>query len=165
MKKVLVSGMVFLFVFSAFQSAQSTNHKYYWIKIEAHDKFQRSVIANTGASIEIVKDDYVIAYGSEVNLAKIKSVARVIAASDIMAEQKFHMNTGFGTLDFPPSDSAFNNYSELTTELEKLATANPDLVHLTSLAKTNENRDIWALRITQNLNDADQKPAAIFMIF
>ena len=163
MKKVLASGMVFLFVFSAFQTAQSTNHKYYWMKIEARDKFQRSVIANTGASIEIVKDDYVIAYGSEINLAKIKSVARVIAASDIMAEQKFHMNTGFGTLDFPPSDSAFHNYSELTTELQKLATANPDLVHLTSLAKTNENRDLWALRITQNLSDANQKPAAIFM--
>ncbi len=163
MKKVLISGMVFLFIFSAFQSAQSTEHKYYWMKIEAHDKFQRSIIANTGATIEIVKEDYVIAYGNEKNLKQIKSIARVMAASDLRDEDRFHASTGFGTREFPASDSAFHNYSELTAALQKLATENPDLVQLTSIAKTNENRDIWALRITKNLAIADQKPGAIFM--
>lgn len=163
MKKILAAATVFLFVLGSFQSAQSTDHKYYWMKIEAHDKFQRSVIANTGASIEIVKDDYVIAYGSEANLKKVQSIARVIASSDLMAEERFHSKTGFGTWDFPSSDSAFHNYTELTSELQKLATENPDLVQLSSIAKTTENRDVWALRITKNLALADQKPGVLFM--
>jgi carboxypeptidase T len=80
-----------------------------------------------------------------------------------MAEERFHSKTGFGTWDFPSSDSAFHNYTELTSELQKLATENPDLVQLSSIAKTTENRDVWALRITKNLALADQKPGVLFM--
>jgi carboxypeptidase T len=34
---------------------------------------------------------------------------------------------------------------------------------MSSLAKTNENRDIWALRITKDISIANQKPAAIYL--
>lgn len=163
MKKILILGLIFTFSLGILQPAQSTDHKLYWIKIAATDKFQRSLIANTGASIEIAKDDYVIAFGNEVNLKKIQKIAKVISYSDIIAEEKFHAETQFGKTDFPSSDSNFHNYTELTAELQKLANENPDIVHLSSIAKTNENRDIWAVRITKDLNIADQKPAVIYM--
>lgn len=163
MKKILSFGFIIAITLGIHHSAQSTDYKYYWIKVEAHDKFQRSLIANTGASIEIVKDDYVIAYGTEANLKKIKSIAKVIAASDLVYEQKFQSLSHLKPLDFPTSDSDFHNYNELTAELNQLAHSNPDLVRLSSIAKTNENRDIWVLRITQDFSTADQKPAVIYM--
>lgn len=163
MKKFLILGMIFALTLSIHNSAQSIDRRYYWIKVEAHDKFQRSLIANTGASIEIVKDDYVIAYGSETSLKKIKTIAKVIAASDLVYEQKFQQFSKIKPLDFPTSDSDFHNYSELTTALQNLADANPDLVQMSSISKTNENRDIWVLRITKDFSTADQKPAVIFM--
>ncbi len=165
MKNTLFIALL-VFIFSGFfQSAQSTQHKYYWIKVEAHDKFQRSLIANTGAAIEIVKDDYVIAYGSEANLKSIQRIARVIAASDMVEEANFHRQQSkkWRTLDFPADDSQFHNYSELTAALQQLAQDNPGLVHLSSISKTNENRDLWVIRITKDLAIAEQKPAVIYM--
>lgn len=140
--------------FSSMKNSQPYDHQYFWMKIKASDKFQRSVIATTtGAAIEIVKDDYVIAYGNENDLNKIKSFGWLIAASDLSLEIK----------DFPQKDSVYHNYQELSSELNDLAQKNSDIMRLTSIAKTPEGRDLWAIRITSDFNTADQKPAAIYM--
>ena len=154
MKKILALTLVLTsaLTFSSIKQAKSTDQQYYWMKISAQDKFQRSVIANTGAAIEIVQDDYVIAYGNDIELEKIRQLGWLQAASNL-AEEK----------DFPIKDSIYHNYNELTTELQQLANKNPDLVQLSSIAKTTEGRDIWALRISSDLAHADQKAAAIYM--
>lgn len=154
MKKILALTLVLTsaLTFSSIKQAKSTDQQYYWMKISAQDKFQRSVIANTGAAIEIVQDDYVIAYGNDVELEKIQKLGWLQASSNL-AEEK----------DFPIKDSIYHNYSELTAELQQLANKNPDLVQLTSIAKTTEGRDIWAIRISSDLAHADQKAAAIYM--
>lgn len=154
MKKFLALTLVLTsaLTFSSIKQAKSTDQQYYWMKISAQDKFQRSVIANTGAAIEIVQDDYVIAYGNDIELEKIRKLGWLQASSNL-AEEK----------DFPAKDSIYHNYNELTAELQQLANKNPDLVQLTSIAKTTEGRDMWALRISSDLAHADQKPAAIYM--
>lgn len=141
-----------LFTFSSLKQVQSNDYQYYWMKVAAADKFQRSVIANTGAAIEIVKDDYVIAYGNDLQKAKFEKLGWLQAASNLAQEK-----------DFPTKDTAYHNYTELTAAITKLANENPDLVTLTSIAKTNEGLDIWALRITDDHAHASEKPAAIFM--
>ena len=162
MKKIALLGLFGVLTLTGFQKAQSLDQKFYWIKIAATDKFQRSIIANTGASIEIVKDDYVIAYGSEHNLNEIKKVATVIAASDLLLEDRAQKKNP-RLFDFPTSDTQFHNYSELTTAMSKLASENKDLVKMFSIGKTNEGRDIYGLRITKDFTLADQKPAVIYM--
>lgn len=154
MKKILALTLVLTsaLTFSSIKQAKSTDQQYYWMKISAQDKFQRSVIANTGAAIEIVQDDYVIAYGNDIELEKIRQLGWLQAASNLADEK-----------DFPIKDSIYHNYNELTTELQQLANKNPDLVQLSSIAKTTEGRDIWALRISSDLAHADQKAAAIYM--
>lgn len=122
------------------------------MKIAATDKFQRSVIASTGVTIEIVKDDYVIAYGNDIEHEKVEKLGWLVASSNLAYEK-----------DFPSQDAAYHNYAELTSELKQLADNNKDLVQLTSIAKTTDGHDIWALRITSDLATADQKPAAIYM--
>jgi carboxypeptidase T len=161
MKKILLTAMICLFTFIGTQQAESTDYKYYWIKIEATDKFQRSLIANTGAVIEIVKDDYVIAYGSEANLNEIKKIARVIAASDLAMEQRARGSST--ALDFPAADTQFHNFAELTTALQKLAKENPQILKISSIGKTVGGRDIIAVRITNDFTLASQKPAVIYM--
>lgn len=154
MKKffLLTIALSSIFMFSSVHKAQSTDQQYYWMKIAATDKFQRSVIASTGVAIEIVKDDFVIAYGNDVELAKIKKLGWLQAASNLAYEK-----------DFPLKDSIYHNYTELNQELLDIAQKNTDLVQLTSIAKTSEGRDMWALRISSDLAHASQKPAAIYM--
>ncbi|MBC7420438.1 MAG: zinc carboxypeptidase [Bdellovibrio sp.] len=149
---VLLLAVFSIFTFSAVKKAQSTDHNYYWMKISAKDKFERSIIANLGVAIEIVKEDYVIAYGSNVELEKIQQLGKLEASSNLALEN-----------DFPAKDAGYHNYVELTSELQTLATQNPDLVQILSIAKTTEGRDIWALRITADFSEAEQKPAMIYM--
>ncbi len=153
MKKFGIASLIALalLTFSSVRQAQSTDANYYWMKIAAADKFQRSVIASTGAAIEIVKEDYVIAYGSDIERAKIKKLGWLQASSNLANE------------DYPAKDSAYHNYAELTESLTTLARNNADLVHMSSIARTSEGRDIWALRITSNAAAAPQKPGVIFM--
>ncbi len=135
------------------QQVQSTNQQYYWMKLSAKDKFQRSVIAAMGASIEIVKDDYVIVYGGDVEKAKIEKKGWLIASS----------NLAFEPFDFPDKDSIYHNYAELTSALQKLAQENPNIVQMSSIAKTQEGRDIWSIRLSGNLASASELPGIIFM--
>jgi carboxypeptidase T len=150
--KIFIAAFV-VFSFSSIKKAQSTDAQYYWMKISATNKFERSVVADTGAAIEIVKDDYVIAYGSDVELQKIQKLGWLVASSNLALEMK----------DFPAADSIYHNYAELTQALHELADKNPDLVQMTSIAKTIEGHEMWALRITSDFANADQKPAAIYM--
>ena len=153
-KIALIIAANFLFL-SAAKQANSSDPQYYWMKIAAQDKFQRSVIASTGAAIEIVKDDYVIAYGNDIELSAVKKLGWLKASSNLAQE--------INTKDFPSQDAAYHNYAELTTAMRDLADKNPDIVKMSSIVKTSEGRDIWALRITSNFDNATQKPAAIFM--
>jgi carboxypeptidase T len=157
MKKiVLISLAAFsLLTLSSVKKANSTDYQYYWMKVAATDKFQRSVIASTGAAIEIVKDDYVIAYGNDIELARIKKLGWLQASSNLADEMS--------AKDFPTKDAAYHNYAELTEALSNLAKNNPDIMQLSSIAKTGEGRDIWAVRLTADFNNASNKPAAIFM--
>ncbi len=153
MKRIYLFGLMALALvtFSSVKPAKSTDQAYYWIKIAAADKFQRSVIANTGAAIEIVKDDFVIAYGNDVELAKLQKLGWVQAYSNLVTE------------DFPVKDAPYHNYKELTEAIDKIAAENRDIVSVKSIAKTLEGHDIWALRISGDLANASQKPATIFM--
>jgi carboxypeptidase T len=137
------------------ENAQS--HQYYWLKIKATDKFQRSVIADDGIAIEIVKDDYVIAYGSDKEKQKMEARGLLIAASNLKFEKEF------SGLDFPKEDEIYHNYAELTSELNKLASENPDILELSVIGKTVENRDIFAVRINTDHANAQNKPALIVM--
>ncbi len=154
MKKIFIPLLIIfsLLTFSSVKKVESKNFQYYWMKIAAKDKFQRSVIANTGAAIEVVKDDYVIAYGNDIELKRIEKLGWLQASSNLAFEK-----------DFPANDSAFHNYAELTADLTEFAAKNPDLVSLASIAKTTDGHNIWALRITGAGTHANEKPAAIYM--
>jgi carboxypeptidase T len=150
--KKYILPLILILVSLGFSKSQSLNETYYWMKIRALDKFERSVIESAGISIELAKEDYIIAYGSEFELEKAKKLGWLIASSPILREK-----------DFPANDSDFNNYAEITAAMQTLAKDNPDIISLDSIGKSVEGRDIWHIRISTNLNTSHQKPGVIFM--
>lgn len=158
--KNIFKGLFLVFSFSLLSAArieQAGSHQYYWLKIEANDKFQRSVISDDGIAIEIVKDDYVIAYGSEIEKEKMEKRGWLLASSSLVFEKEM------GVQDFPKDDQLYHNYTELTEELNKLAKQNSDIMKLTSIGKTVENRDIHGVEITADFANASNKPALLVM--
>lgn len=139
----------FLFLNS---TAKSIDTNTYWMKIPATSKEERTRIANTGVSIELVEDDYVIATG---NIEERNQIAKMG-----LLEVDFPL---VDAMDFPEQDAAFHNYAEMLEKLQSLHYANKEITSLTSIGKTIEGRDIWAFRISGQLKDAQNLPASVFM--
>jgi carboxypeptidase T len=125
----------------------------YWIKIIAKDKFERSVIANSGMAIEGAGDGYVYAVGSFHDLQKWQARGHVLMSFPLEKLLK----------DFPSEDSPYHNASELSQALQDLHSRFPQITTLTSIGKSTEGRDIWALRVCGQMALADQLPGSIFM--
>lgn len=146
----LFSVVSFVFLFST--SAHTEDQTQYWMKIKAKDKFQRSLIANTGASIEATREDFVAAIGSLAEKNKIEKMG--------LLEVSFPLTQA---MDFPAADSIYHNYTEMTEKLRQLTKDHAGISQMNSIGKTFEAREIWAIRISGNLGHADNLPAAIFM--
>ncbi len=129
------------------------DHVRYWMKIKALNKFERSAIADAGLAIEGAGKDYVFAVGSYDQLQTWKNKGLV--------ESSFPLQNILN--DFPTNDSPFHNYDELTKALQDLHARFPAITTLTSVGKSVEGRDIWALRLCGQMDNADQLPGSIFM--
>lgn len=132
--------------------AHTVDTTQYWMKIRAKDKFERSVIADLGISIETTREDFVVGLGNLEEKNKIEKLG-LLEVSFPMTEE----------MDFPKEDSAFHNYAEMTEKLRNLTTQHAQIAQMSSIGKTLEGRDIWAVRISGDLTHADNLPATIFM--
>lgn len=151
---------------TAFAQAASAT-EVYWLKISAKNKFERTQISNTGATLDVVKDDYVIVYADQDLYNVLKKETRILAKVSSSEEKnlRFSHPTLMGTKkgDFPAGEDLYSTYAELTTALKKLAVDNPSFVSLSSIGQTSEKRELWMLRIGTEQNLADQKPGVIYM--
>lgn len=138
--------------FLPLQNAHTIDTAQYWMKIRANDKFERTLIANTGVSIETTREDFVVAIGGLEEKNEIERLGLLEVSFPLTAE-----------MDFPAEDAAFHNYAEMTDKLRALTTQHANISQMFSIGKSSEGRDIWGVRISGDLAHADNLPAAIFM--
>lgn len=150
--KVAALSIPLMLGLSAGASSNNSPDTTYWLKIKASNKFERTAIENMGIPIDIVREDYVISYGSQSDVEQLKNKKLLIAQSPVV-----------NATDFPAQDGIYHNYEEVTAALQQLASENPDIISLNSIGKSNEGRDLWHLTISTDLATSRQKPAVIFM--
>lgn len=112
-------------------------------------KEQRSAIGGTGASIEEEGADYVLARATPAMAARITKLgysARPVLGSD----------------DFPPADSGFHNYAEMVAEIQAVVAAHSNIAKMFSIGKSYENRDIWAVKISDRVNRDEAEPEVMY---
>ncbi|HWC26923.1 MAG TPA: M14 family zinc carboxypeptidase [Solirubrobacteraceae bacterium] len=63
--------------------------------------------------------------------------------------------------DFPASDGTYHNYGEMATETLAVANAHPSLVRRFSLGTSYEGRQIWALKISDNVAVDEGEPEVL----
>lgn len=124
-----------------------------WLKVRAKTKFDRTRIVATGASIELTRDDYVIALGNETQRAELARMG-LLDTSFTAPPDLF---------DFPQDDSNFHNYDEMKAALLDLAARFPQLAEVDSIGRSVEGREILRIRISGDLANGADRPAAIFM--
>lgn len=125
----------------------------YWMRAKASERDTRTKIVETGASLEVTRDDYVIVIGGEKQRAALHAMG--------ILEATFPLGTS--VFDFPAKDSKFHSYAEMKQKLEELHARFPSLTELGSIGKSVEGRDILKLRISGDLANADSLPGTVFM--
>jgi carboxypeptidase T len=64
--------------------------------------------------------------------------------------------------DFPAKDSLYHSYTEMVADIHAVEAAHPDIVHVFSIGKSYQGRDIWAAKISDNVATDEQEPEILF---
>jgi carboxypeptidase T len=57
----------------------------------------------------------------------------------------------------------YHTYQELTDELHSLQANHSDIMSLTSIGKTYEGRDLWMVKLSDNVDQEEDEPGVLFM--
>lgn len=63
---------------------------------------------------------------------------------------------------FLPRDSRYHDYAEMVQFLQDAQSAHPDIVALSSIGESDQGRDIWAVKISDNVATDELEPEVLF---
>lgn len=158
--------MPFLLLFSV--SALTDNHKTsaVMVEIEANNVYERSKIANL-IHIDSVLENRVYAMVNNDDFAALRRHADIkILSAEVFKDEesvKGYFDPLRAVVDFPDRDQAFHTYDEMLKALRDLEAAHEGLAEVFSIGKTIENRDIWAIRISDDSGEVTDKKGIAYM--
>ena len=89
----------------------------------------------------------------------------IIGVSAMTTFKAMEFGSVVGSKDVDPElgpDSGYTTYAELTTTLNNYKTRFPGILSLESIGKSHEGRDIWAVKISDNVGVHEDEPAIFF---
>lgn len=63
---------------------------------------------------------------------------------------------------YPPEDAGYLDYAEMVAVIQHLAVRNPKIVTVLSIGETFEGRELWAAKISDNVDTDEDEPEVIF---
>src|SRR3954463_5554097 len=63
---------------------------------------------------------------------------------------------------FPAGFEGYHDYSEITAELRSIAASHPGIVKLFSIGRSYEGRELWAVKISDNVATDENEPEVLF---
>lgn len=63
----------------------------------------------------------------------------------------------------PPDAGLYHTYGEIESELKAFTESHPEIANLTSLGKSVEKRELWAIKISDNVNQNEEEPIVVFL--
>jgi murein tripeptide amidase MpaA len=111
---------------------------------------ERSAIARTGAAIDEIGADYVVVTAIDQEIRQIRQLG--YTAEELPVTQ-----------DFPPEDSDYHNYAEMSAVITEVAAAYPDIVSRFSIGLSYEGRELWAVKISDNVAVDENEPEVLYI--
>lgn len=115
---------------------------------------------------EVLVDD-VSSYLTQINADNELSLKNGVAAAQVMGFDRQCKTTG----DLIKAPAAFTtngamggyyNFAEMVAAMDALVAANPAIVQKFSLGKSGENRDIWCIKISDNVATDEAEPEVLY---
>ncbi|MBM7773537.1 hypothetical protein JOD54_003741 [Actinokineospora baliensis] len=119
---------------------------------------QRSAIAATGAAINGTEDSRLLITATPAEAAKIRALGYTVVADAAPPTDRGAQ----GTMDFPSADAGYHNYAEMVAELNKAITDHPGLISKQVIGKSYQNRDLYAIKISDNVATDENEPEVLF---
>jgi len=122
----------------------------HWALIETPTKAERDAVAALGIAIEWVGEYKVGAYltGEEVN--RLRQAGFTVQEAPL-------------PLDFPPTDAAYHNFTEMEAEIIQAQMDHPDIVQVSVIGRTWEDHPIYAIKISDNVTEDEAEPEVLYM--
>ncbi|RZU72765.1 zinc carboxypeptidase [Micromonospora kangleipakensis] len=117
----------------------------------------RNAVARTGAAIDYSEHGvlHVTATGTE--------AAAITRLGFRLEKDAAPAPTGeAGTLAFPPADSNYHDYAELTAVVNQVVADHPAIARKTSIGTSYEGRDLMAVKISDNVGTDENEPEILF---
>jgi len=152
MLRLPASVLVLTFFLALVAWGRNQDTKIFSVRVSTKDASERNSIANAGIAIDKVFSDSVAFIGTEIEIDKVKNLGLKYKVNNISTRK----------LDFPSSDQAFHNYSEMIQALDSIQNKHPDIASRFSIGKSLEGRELAGIRLSRSKKQ-DSLPTAIFM--
>jgi carboxypeptidase T len=124
---------------------------------DARTLTQRNLIAGTGAAIDGVEHAVVAVTATPSEVKALRALGFGVKPVPVAAPTE-----DVSTLDFPSRDAAYHNYAEMITEVNAIAARYPAIASKRVLGKTYQNRDIVAVKISDNVATDENEPEVLY---
>jgi carboxypeptidase T len=121
------------------------------------DRAARSAVAATGAAVELVQRSAMVVTATPAEVERIRQLGHRVtllgpARAPAAAEQGA----------FPPADSGYHDYAEMSAEVADVAAAYPSLVRRFSVGRSYQGRELWAAKVSDNVAVDEAEPEVLF---
>ena len=118
-----------------------------------------NAIAQTGAAVDGVEHGRVMVSATPKEIQRIRALG---FRADLDAPAPSDSSGDAGTFDFPPADSAYHNYAEMTAQINSVAAAFPSIARISSIGTSYEGRDMPVIKISDNVATDENEPEILF---
>jgi carboxypeptidase T len=118
----------------------------------------RSAVARSGAAIAEVDHGAVVVTATPREVRSLRRLGYRVTRPRMAAQRRARARAS----DFPPADSGYHDYAEMTAQIAAAAAAHPSIVSRLSLGRSYEGREIWAVKISDNVGTDEPEPEVLF---
>ena len=87
---------------------------------------------------------------------------RALATSLALAGLLIVPSTALGAEEFPAGYSGYHTYAEVAAAAKAVETAHPDIARRFSIGKSYKGREIWAMKISDNVGTDEAEPEVLY---
>jgi carboxypeptidase T len=124
----------------------------------ARTAVQRSAVTSTGAVINSIEHAELNITATRSEVEAIRKLGYQVQPAQLVAAQQ----SGVTPNDFPPADSTYHNYAEMTAAVNAAAAAFPSLVQKFTFGRSYEGRDLIGVKISDNVGVDEAEPEVLF---
>jgi carboxypeptidase T len=118
---------------------------------------QRTEIARTGAAVNSAEHGGLNITATAEEIERIQALGYQVQRQELPAPPG-----GAMPLDFPAADSRYHNYAEMTAEINQALADHPTLISKRVIGQSYQGREIWALKISDNVATDEAEPEVLF---